>query len=80
MYYEASLAGNCVTCGHSYDLCNAQKDLYHECKCLVEDDYFGTPEVVGGIMNHLQPGTEVDFMIVHIPSGKAIYDNTVVVQ
>ena len=80
MYYEASLAGNCVTCGHSYDLCNAQNDPYHECKCLVEDDYFGTPEVVGGIMNHLQPGTEVDFMIVHIPSGKAIYDNTVVVQ
>ena len=79
-YYEASLAGNCYTCGHSYNLCNAQNDPYHECKCLVDDDHFGTPEVVGGIMNHLQPGTEVDFMIVHIPSGKAIYDNTVVVQ
>ena len=34
----------------------------------------------GGIMEHLEPGTAVDVMIVHLPSNKAIYDNTVVVQ
>ena len=32
------------------------------------------------IMSHLQPGTAVDVMIIHTPSNKAIYDNTVVVQ
>ena len=34
----------------------------------------------GGIMEHLQPGTAVDVMIIHLPSNKAIYDNTVIVQ
>ena len=34
----------------------------------------------GGIMDHLQPGTAVDVMIVHLPSNKAIYDKTVIVQ
>ena len=33
-----------------------------------------------GIMEHLKAGTAVDVMIVHLPSNKAIYDNTVVVQ
>ena len=33
-----------------------------------------------GIMKHLQPGTAVDVMIIHLPSNKAIYDNTVIVQ
>ena len=33
-----------------------------------------------GIMDHLETGTAVDVMIVHLPSNKAIYDNTVVVQ
>ncbi|MBO5368069.1 type IV pilin N-terminal domain-containing protein [Methanocorpusculum sp.] len=39
----------------------------------------GTP-TTGGIMDHLQPGTAVDVMIVHLPSNKAIYDKTVMVQ
>ena len=39
----------------------------------------GTP-TTGGIMDHLQPGTAVDVMIVHLPSNKAIYDKTVIVQ
>jgi len=32
------------------------------------------------IMSHLRPGTAVDVMIIHNPSNKAIYDNTVVVE
>ena len=34
----------------------------------------------GGIMNHLPAGTAVDVMIVHLPSDKAIYDKTVIVE
>ena len=33
-----------------------------------------------GIMEHLKAGTAVDVMIVHLPSNKAIYDKTVIVQ
>ena len=39
----------------------------------------GTP-CTGGIMNHLPAGTAVDVMIVHLPSDKAIYDKTVIVE
>lgn len=39
----------------------------------------GNPRT-GGIMEHLEPGTPVDVMIVHLPSNKAIYDKTVIVQ
>ena len=44
--------------------------------------YSGMPgePTTGGIMDHLQPGTAVDVMIVHLPSNKAIYDKTVIVQ
>lgn len=34
----------------------------------------------GGIMDHLPAGTAVDVMIVHLPSDKAIYDKTVIVE
>lgn len=34
----------------------------------------------GGIMNHLEPGTAVDVMIIHLPSNKAIYDKAVIVE
>ncbi len=48
--------------------------------CACEKTEMVGGNYVGGIMNHLQKGTAVDVMIVHIPSGKAIYDNTVIVQ
>ena len=58
--------------------------LLTECElgkgCACEDTEMVGGNYVGGIMNHLQKGTEVDVMIIHIPSGKAIYDNTVIVQ
>ena len=42
----------------------------------------GNLETAGenGIMSHLEPGTAVNVMIVHLPSDKAIYDKKVVVQ
>ena len=39
----------------------------------------GSP-CTGGIMEHLEQGTAVDVMILHLPSNKAIYDKTVIVQ
>lgn len=39
----------------------------------------GSP-CTGGIMDHLPVGTAVDVMIVHLPSDKAIYDKTVIVE
>ena len=79
LYYDMKMTKICDKCGHLCSLCTIENDPGYNCLCVEENDY-GTPIVTGGIMNHLQPGTKVDFMIVHIPSGKAIYDNTVVVQ
>ena len=76
---EAYSKGMCYYCGHEYTQCTDENDPNFNCKCS-KDDINSTPIQYGGIMDHLQPGTKVDFMIVHIPSGKAIYDNTVVVQ
>ena len=76
---EAYSKGICYYCGHEYTQCTDANDPNFNCKCS-KDDINSTPIQYGGIMDHLQPGTKVDFMIVHIPSGKAIYDNTVVVQ
>ncbi|MBQ4134818.1 MAG: type IV pilin N-terminal domain-containing protein [Methanocorpusculum sp.] len=76
---EAYSKGICYYCGHEYTQCTDENDPNFNCKCS-KDDINSTPIEYGGIMDHLQPGTKVDFMIVHIPSGKAIYDNTVVVQ
>lgn len=51
-------------------------------KGCADENYDGSWNTIttSGIMQHLQPGTAVDIMIVHIPSGKAIYDKTVIVQ
>ena len=76
---EAYSKGLCYYCDHEYTQCTDANDPNFNCKCS-KDDINSTPIEYGGIMDHLQPGTKVDFMIVHIPSGKAIYDNTVVVQ
>ena len=69
---------------NAYGMCN--KCLTHpeeacteDCKCIKVQPT-GNFIYTTGIMEHLQPGTAVDVMIVHIPSGKAIYDNTVIVQ
>ena len=53
-----------------------------ECKagCACETTVMKGSNFEGGIMDHLPAGTAVDVMIIHIPSGKAIYDNTVIVQ
>ena len=64
---------SCVNCKdqHFYKNCN------ENCECY--EVIPGTPDS-DGIMEHLQPGTAVDVMIVHMPSGKAIYDKTVIVE
>ena len=85
-YVENTLGGNpdeyCYNCYvkgqedttiHPISECNENGG--HDCECIQ------TAEIkAGGIMEHLEPGTEVDVMIVHMPSGKAIYDKTVIVQ
>lgn len=77
--------------GRTVDICPAAKaHLYCE-KCGLHMEKYCTdscacrkiiPGTPGsdGIMEHLQPGTAVDVMIVHTPSGKAIYDKTVIVE
>lgn len=72
----------CVKCAaegqvHFYKECSAEFDTNHDCPCYTSTP--GTPDSEG-IMEHLQPGTAVDVMIVHTPSGKAIYDKTVIVE
>ena len=69
--------GQCYTCGHAISICEA--DTGFNCACSKDDT---SSAIIGydGIMNHLQPGTAVDVMIVHLPSNKAIYDKTVIVQ
>ena len=56
--------------------------LFDNCKTTSEwgYDYEGYDIVVGGIMDHLKPGTAVDVMIIHLPSNKAIYDKAVIVE
>lgn len=72
--------GDCAVCGYNGDIhpaseCSPEKG----CDCADSTGKFVTT-YTPGIMKHLQPGTAVDIMIVHIPSGKAIYDKTVIVQ
>ena len=56
---------------------NAELGLdFANCLCMREVDIPGT----SGIMEHLPAGTSVDVMIIHTPSGKAIYDKTVIVE
>lgn len=72
-------AGYCVPCyssdyHHLISECNTE-----QCICKHVDSVTTTTHHQG-IMEHLPAGTAVDVMIIHIPSGKAIYDNTVIVQ
>ena len=77
------LCQKCYKEGHNHkiDICSSDNPDCIASKCFIED--INTKPIVTitpGIMEHLKPGTAVDVMIVHIPSGKAIYDNTVIVQ
>ena len=76
--------GDCAVCAykhmsapflHPVAECSPEKG----CQCAQSTGNYVTT-YTPGIMKHLQPGTAVDIMIVHIPSGKAIYDKTVIVQ
>ena len=67
---------HCTKCAEEGKLHTIQECIEMNCeKC-----YDSSAGLSGGIMTHLQKGTAVDVMIIHIPSGKAIYDNTVIVQ
>lgn len=70
-------ARTCKECGHTKDKCTEENDPGHNCKCCTVTEATAGSD---GIMEHLQPGTAVDVMIVHTPSGKAIYDKTVIVE
>lgn len=59
---------NTGDCGGEYGYCSVQQTIYNPTGCS------------GGIMDHLPAGTAVDVMIVHLPSDKAIFDKTVIVQ
>ena len=48
--------------------------------CACEKTEMIGGDYIGGIMDHLPAGTAVDVMIIHLPSNKAIYDKTVIVQ
>ena len=67
---------HCSKCADAYQLHTIQECIEMNC----QDCYDSNAGLSGGIMTHLQKGTAVDVMIIHIPSGKAIYDNTVIVQ
>ena len=72
--------GYCHKCkNHPAEECSENNQHCIDKKCIKEQPT-GNYIYTTGIMEHLQPGTAVDVMIVHIPSGKAIYDNTVIVQ
>ena len=73
-YCEACASASGGNKVHRLDECGPGKGCACEHIEWVGGDY------VGGIMDHLPAGTAVDVMIIHIPSGKAIYDNTVIVQ
>ena len=66
----------CQHCNHTVDMCTGVNNP-NNCGC-----YVYTPSTPGsdGIMDHLPAGTAVDVMIIHTPSGKAIYDKTVIVE
>lgn len=75
-YEKADMNGYCTACYVSMGEVNgahAPSACTESCACYAEVE-------VPAIMSHLRPGTAVDVMIVHLPSNKAIYDNTVVVQ
>lgn len=72
--------GYCAKCAYSGKIHPASEcSPEMKCTCAESTGKFVTT-YTPGIMQHLQPGTAVDIMIVHIPSGKAIYDKTVIVQ
>ena len=72
--------GYCHKCkNHPAEECSENNQHCIDKKCIKVQPT-GNIIYTTGIMEHLQPGTAVDVMIVHIPSGKAIYDNTVIVQ
>lgn len=48
--------------------------------CTCSPGYKDVTIYTGGIMDCLEKGTAVDVMIIHIPSNKAIYDKTVIVE
>ena len=73
-YCEACASASGGNKVHLLDECGPGKGCYCEKTEMIGGDY------IGGIMDHLPAGTAVDVMIIHIPSGKAIYDNTVIVQ
>ena len=77
--YLAYQKGICQKCNHEYTICTEANDPNFTCAC-VKENWMANPTLVGGIMDHLEPGTPVDVMIVHKPSNKAIYDKTVIVQ
>ena len=55
--------------------------LFDNCKTTSESESLGIGyKVTGGIMEHLEPGTAVNVMILHIPSNKAIFDKVVYVE
>lgn len=69
--------GYCIVFGCYHPATECTGD--NKCGCAITGER-GIYTITHGIMDHLQPGTAVDIMIVHTPSGKAIYDNTVIVQ
>ena len=73
--------GYCAKCAYEIGKIHPASECSPEkgCACAASTGKFVTT-YTPGIMQHLQPGTAVDIMIVHIPSGKAIYDKTVIVQ
>ena len=66
--------GDCAYCAVSFGKVHPATQCTLNCPC----GWDSTKKT--GIMAHLQPGTAVDVMIVHLPSNKAIYDKTVIVQ
>lgn len=69
---EAKAHLYCTECG-----LHMPKDCTDSCACRTIIP--GTPGT-DGVMDHLPAGTAVDVMIIHTPSGKAIYDKTVIVE
>ena len=66
----------CAICSHYAELCTGDGNP-NVCDCY-GSVMASIPKPT--IMTHLPAGTAVDVMIIHTPSGKAIYDKTVIVQ
>ena len=66
----------CGICDHAISECTGDNT---SCGCYIGAGSTSTATAVN-IMDHLPAGTPVDVMIVHMPSGKAIYDKTVIVE